>query len=168
MKCLAEMGRSPQAADAANVMSSPLDLAGAAAFFGIPIREQLLDELQSDLKHELDSIAVYEDARATVRSAKERGWKVGICSNLALPYGERLKCLLPEMDAYSLSYAVGAIKPDPRIYLHALDSLGCSADETFFVGDTFDADYVGPTSIGMRAWHLQRAQGDTLLGLVRG
>jgi len=45
---------------------------------------------------------------------------------------------------------------------------GMLSRRDLFVGDTFDADYVGPTSIGMRAWHLQRAQGDTLLGLVRG
>jgi 5'-nucleotidase len=46
---------------------------------------------------------------------------------------------------------VGYHKPDRRIYEHALEKLGASAEETLFVGDTWTADVAGPIDAGIPA-----------------
>ena len=54
------------------------------------------------------------------------------------------------------SVEVGWRKPHPRIYRAALDALGIAAGEAVFVGDTYNADFVGPTHAGMRAYLIAR------------
>ena len=52
-----------------------------------------------------------------------------------------------------VSEEFGAWKPDPRIFLYALELIGASASETLFVGDNPDADIGGAYGVGMRtAW----------------
>lgn len=43
--------------------------------------------------------------------------------------------LLRHFDEYILSYKVGAMKPEPRIYQQAIAAAGCAASECFFVDD---------------------------------
>jgi putative hydrolase of the HAD superfamily len=39
----------------------------------------------------------------------------------------------------------------PSIYASALERVGCAAEDAVFVGDSFEADYLGPVDAGMRA-----------------
>ena len=39
------------------------------------------------------------------------------------------------VDAYSLSFEIGAQRPDPAVFTHALTALGVTASETRMVGD---------------------------------
>jgi putative hydrolase of the HAD superfamily len=55
------------------------------------------------------------------------------------------------------SVEVGWRKPHPRIYRAAFDALGIAAAEAVFVGDTYDADFLGPTRAGMRAYLIASA-----------
>ncbi|KAK8052321.1 hypothetical protein PG993_003706 [Apiospora rasikravindrae] len=48
------------------------------------------------------------------------------------------------------SEEVGFAKPDPRIFRHVLDRLGTSADATYMVGDSPNADIKGALDAGMR------------------
>ncbi|WP_051669414.1 HAD family hydrolase [Bryobacter aggregatus] len=43
--------------------------------------------------------------------------------------------ILQHFDAYTLSYQVGAMKPDPRIYAAAVENAKCKAEECFFTDD---------------------------------
>lgn len=52
------------------------------------------------------------------------------------------------------SGAVGIEKPDPRIFLAALEALGVSADRAVHVGDTKCADIAGAERAGVRPIHL--------------
>ena len=54
-------------------------------------------------------------------------------------------------DATVFSYHVGIRKPDPRIYRHALESVGASPDEALFVGDGGSDEHRGARAVGMRA-----------------
>jgi putative hydrolase of the HAD superfamily len=54
-------------------------------------------------------------------------------------------------DAVVLSVDVGRRKPHPRMYAAALDALRVPAAEAVFVGDSYLADYAGPTAAGMTA-----------------
>jgi putative hydrolase of the HAD superfamily len=51
----------------------------------------------------------------------------------------------------------GHRKPHPSIYAAAVESLGCAAGHAAFVGDTFAADFAGPTAAGMTAYLIDPA-----------
>lgn len=53
--------------------------------------------------------------------------------------------------AIRTSAALGVRKPHPRIFAEALAALGGRAEEAVYVGDTYDADYLGATGAGLRA-----------------
>lgn len=48
-----------------------------------------------------------------------------------------------------LSVDHGYRKPHPSIYTAALESLGVAAADAAFVGDSYEADYLGPRAVGM-------------------
>jgi putative hydrolase of the HAD superfamily len=50
-----------------------------------------------------------------------------------------------------LSVDHGWLKPHPSIYTEALERVGCAAEDAVFVGDSLEADYLGPLDVGMRA-----------------
>lgn len=54
-------------------------------------------------------------------------------------------------DAVVLSTVVGHRKPHPSIFAAALDELGIEAGDALFIGDSYDADYLGARAVGMRA-----------------
>jgi len=45
----------------------------------------------------------------------------------------------------------GRPKPHPSIFTSALARLGCPAESVLFVGDSYEADYLGAKGVGMRA-----------------
>jgi FMN phosphatase YigB (HAD superfamily) len=141
-------------------MTAPYDLAKAAAAFCPSIRRDDLDALERDLEAEIASIRLFPDAAEVLVTLRERGIKISICSNLAIPYAEPVKRLLPiGMDALSWSFEVGAMKPDPAIYAHACGSLGCVEAEVLMVGDKELEDFSGPMRAGMHALRLRRTPG---------
>jgi putative hydrolase of the HAD superfamily len=87
-------------------------------------------------------------------------YKLGIISNFAIPecVHELLKIhdLDRLFDAIVVSAAVNKRKPSPEIFEHALKTLGVSASETVFVGDTLDADIEGAKAVGMKAVYIER------------
>ncbi len=106
----------------------------------------------------------YPEAHQALRSARGRGLRVGVVSN----FDSRLPSILRELGFESLvdtvvySTRCGAAKPDGRIFRHALEALGATADTALHVGDSLDADYHGASAAGMRAVHLHR--GDSPAG----
>jgi putative hydrolase of the HAD superfamily len=54
-------------------------------------------------------------------------------------------------DAVVTSVEVGWRKPHGAIFATALDRVGASAGQALFVGDTYDADYLGPRAAGLAA-----------------
>jgi putative hydrolase of the HAD superfamily len=55
-------------------------------------------------------------------------------------------------EAVVTSVEVGWRKPHPAIYTAALECLGITAGNAVFVGDSFIADYAGPTAVGLTAF----------------
>ncbi|MFV5348065.1 HAD family hydrolase [Acinetobacter soli] len=166
MKWMKDNGRKPKSDDAAVIMSHLADFKEIAAIFGMAIPKELYRELLNDLDHDLSSIVLYEDTLSTLEKLKLAGFKLAVCSNLAMPYGKVVYSMLPQLDAYALSYEVGAIKPDESIYQHVIDTLACSADKVLFVGDTPLADFYGPISFGMSARLIDRKVGQTFADIL--
>ncbi|MBF7684402.1 HAD family hydrolase [Acinetobacter sp. B10A] len=166
LRVLNQQGRVPQANDVSVIMSTCADFSQLAHIFGYDLPTKVLHELQADLEEELASICLYEDTLDTLADLKAKGFKLAVCSNLALPYGDTVLKKLPMLDAYIWSYEVGVTKPNPQIYQHVVKMLNCQAEDVLFIGDTPKADVVGPTSFGMSARLIQRRQGQTLLHVI--
>ena len=154
---LERSGRTADRSDGARIMSTQADLAGSARALGVALTPDDLAKLEVDLAAELASIECFPDTIPAIESLKVAGLQVGLCSNLATPYGPPVQRLLPPMDAYAWSYVAGAVKPDPRIYGHVCEALCVSPREVLMIGDTLCADYVGPRAFGMHACHLARS-----------
>lgn len=166
MKWLKENGRKPEPDDARFIMSTNSNLREFTALFGMNIPESLMQEIQADLDADLRSISLYPDTIFTLEKLKKLGFKVAICSNLAMPYGKPVSALLPTLDAYAWSYEVGAIKPEPPIYQYLVDQLECRTNEILFIGDTPSADFSGPSDFGMHARLIDRKNGQNFTDIL--
>jgi len=140
---------------AEEVLTKPLNLREVAAEVRHELGEGGVAELEADLQTECASVRLRPGIAEIWRSLRERGVRIGVCSNLALPYGAPLLDALPDTpDAVILSYEVGLVKPDPAIFRLVWDRLGLQPAEILFVGDTPSADIEGPHAIGMSAMHI--------------
>lgn len=134
---------------------------------GINAPHSLLYQLQTKIEEELQSLTLFSDVIPTLSRLESLGIQIGICSNLAQPYGVVIDRLLSKFDAHKfLSYEIGYIKPDPEMYRHILDHTGWHSGNCLFIGDTFLTDYEGPTNSGFKARHLIR--GENAKGYVIG
>lgn len=152
-----DQGRTPQPDDARHLMTRKGSPASVFASLGIFPPEVLLSQFTWDIHDEMESLRLFDDVLPTLQALVEMNIAIGICSNLAMPYGSVIERLLPEFSfVKSLSYEVGAIKPESAIYDHIVMKSGIPAAQTWFVGDTWLADYEGPTRYGFHAKHLAR------------
>lgn len=60
--------------------------------------------------------------------------------------------IAPYLDVVVTSVEHGRPKPHPSIFMAALERLGCTAAETLFVGDSYEADYLGAKQVGMQVF----------------
>lgn len=155
----ARQGRKPGSGDAGIIMGRRVGLQEAAELLGIRLTDADRDRLASDLRAEIASIAPFADTLPALHELKSRGFRLGLCSNLALDYAAPIESLLPfALDAHVWSFDAAAIKPDPAIYAEACRQLGCLPGEVLMVGDTPEADVEGPRAFGMQALLLDRKQ----------
>lgn len=167
MKWLKTNGRKPSPNDASIIMSKAVDIAQLALHFGQVIPKHLLNEINDDLQFELNTIELFEDTIPTLQILKKHGFKIALCSNLALPYGERLKTLLPSLfDVVVFSYEVAAIKPEQQIYEVIKAHFDCVMSEMLFIGDHPVLDVEKPISLGMNARLIQRVKGEKLSDVI--
>jgi putative hydrolase of the HAD superfamily len=101
------------------------------------------------------------DSEATEVLGKLHGkYLLGVVSNFAIP--ECVQRLLEQnglskfFDIVIVSAAVNKRKPNPEIFKCALEELQLTPAETIFVGDTVDADIMGPQKVGMKTIYLER------------
>lgn len=108
----------------------------------------------------LDGWHAYDDAIPTLRALRGAGLRIALISNAGFPLRPVLdrEGITPLVDGIVLSYEVGAVKPDPRIFRAALDAIGLRPDQALMVGDS-GTDDVGGAAIGMRTLILPRTRG---------
>jgi len=135
------------------------DLAEVLAACGLDPDPGLVGELL-DIEGSFlsDAVHLYDDSIPVLRALRARGVRTAVvsnCSRSTRPVVDRLG-LEREVDAVVLSFEVGAAKPDPAIYLAALDRLAAQPAETVFVDD--QATYCdGAAALGMRTFLIRRA-----------
>jgi len=57
--------------------------------------------------------------------------------------------LLPFFDQIITSEKVGVKKPNPKIFQYALELSHAKSNESFMIGDNFEADILGAKNVGM-------------------
>jgi len=143
----------------------------AVVFGGASAREpyaDLLRELLGDLsdaevdrfidaEHEMwrPAHAVLASAPALLEALRARGLKTGIVAN-AWPEPGRVYLadvqafgLAPLLDVCVFSTDVGSVKPEPEIFMRALDELGVDPLDAMHVGDSLAGDVEGAANLGM-------------------
>lgn len=102
----------------------------------------------------------YDDTVPTLQALREAGIRTCLLSNAGVPIRTVLdrEGLAGLYDEIVLSYEVGCVKPQRRIFEIALERLGMSASEVLMVGDNANDDG-GATHLGMRTLILPRTAG---------
>ena len=95
---------------------------------------------------------LYPDVLPVLRKLRDSQVRMGIVSNwdLRLLTLTRKMGVDPYMDFVLASALVGSAKPDPAIFLQALNKSGCQAQDVVHVGDRYDDDVVGARQAGIR------------------
>ncbi|WP_409184601.1 HAD family hydrolase [Amycolatopsis sp. VS8301801F10] len=137
---------------------------------GVPRRDQAEALYQQLITP--DQWTPYPDTEAALKAVASSGRKAGVLSNIA--FDIRPAFSQRGWDAhvaeFTLSFEVGAVKPEPEIFQAAIERLGVRAEETLMVGDSEEADG------GARALGCQFAlvdplptaeRPDALLGVLR-
>ena len=108
----------------------------------------------------LDTWHAYDDSIPTLRALREAGVRTCLLSNAGVPIRSVLDRdgISPWVDAVVLSYEVGCVKPDRRIFEAALDAVGLPATDVLMVGDNAHDDG-GGAALGLRTLILPRTAG---------
>lgn len=102
---------------------------------GDAVDYDLIDRIRS-LKGEYQT-ALLSNAWPNLRTAIEKEWEID-----------------DAFDVMIISAEVGIVKPDPKIYLRALEALGVKPEASVFLDD-FIENIEGAQAVGMRAIHFQ-------------
>jgi putative hydrolase of the HAD superfamily len=128
-----------------------------ALFLAAGIPESRLAEVHELLirmhaeQHLWSGIAV--DAHDALARLRHAGLKLGVVSNSDGRVEEALDAagLRPYFDVVVDSGVAGVEKPDPAIFLAALDALGVRPAEALHVGDLYEVDVIGANAAGIPA-----------------
>jgi putative hydrolase of the HAD superfamily len=132
----------------AGVLREKLPAAGA---LGI---EELTDALLDSLR-----FVPYPDAAPTLATLRTAGLRLAVVSNWDCSLRSVLADvgLAAAVDAVVVSAEAGVAKPNPEIFLAALEALRRRVDESLFVGDSLEIDVAGARAAGLRAVLLDRS-----------
>jgi FMN phosphatase YigB (HAD superfamily) len=127
------------------------------------VGEDQLDEAHRHVDSEFAEAALWIEpivgAREGLQALADAGVRLGVVSNADGMMGQRLAqmeiCqvgpgLGVEIECVIDSGNVGVMKPDPRIFVAALDVLDVPADRAWYVGDMPAIDVVGARRAGLR------------------
>lgn len=116
---------------------------------------ELTDALLAALRFE-----AYADARPALLRARAAGARVVVVSNWDVSLHEVLERigLAPLLHAVVTSAGIGAAKPAPAIFHHALALADAEPQDAIHVGDSVEEDVRGAAACGIRPLLLQRDQ----------
>ncbi len=118
----------------------------------------LVDETFEDYQEER-GFKWYPETHATMDRLREKGYKLGLISNIGWPVPISMRKEMDEMfDVVTYSLTHGMRKPHQAIFHDTLNQLGIRPRESVHVGDDYGADIVGAKNAGMHAIHVQREE----------
>ena len=97
------------------------------------------------------TFTLFDDVLSTLKTLKERKFILGLLTNLdkdMSPICRKLG-LEPYLDFVVTSAEAGVDKPEPPIFLTALQRAGVNASEAVHVGDQYKLDIIGARGVGI-------------------
>jgi HAD superfamily hydrolase (TIGR01509 family) len=84
----------------------------------------------------------YPDTAQVLASLSDQGVRTAVVSNIAFDIRPAFAALGIDryVNEFVLSFEVGAVKPDPKIFTSALERVGVAATDAVMVGDSDEAD----------------------------
>ncbi len=95
-----------------------------------------------------------------MRTLRERGYRMAICTNNVKEWEERWRSMLPVDEIFDVvvdSAFVGARKPEPRIYEITLERLGVEPSAALLVDD-IEVNCDAARKLGMHAVHFRSSE----------
>ena len=101
---------------------------------------------------------LFDDVLPALDALKKCSLTIGILSNVQRDTSEMLDelCLTPYIDVLMTSREANADKPEPGIFLAALERAQVEAAEAIHVGDQYNVDVVGARGVNIRPLLLDR------------
>lgn len=101
---------------------------------------------------------LYPDVLSTLEAVKQAGYRLAIISNWSWHLPELCESLglTPYFEQIITSARVGYAKPHPRIYEYALEELMVAPVQAVHIGDSYRADVVGASRLGIQPLWLRR------------
>jgi len=127
--------------------NSILDEAGVEASQELPL--QILKTVRQQFKG--GTFALFDDVLSTLQALKQQDIILGLITNLNRDVTSicRKLGLQPYLDFVVTPQEAGADKPQPPIFLAALDRARVDADQAVHVGDQYQVDVVGARGVGI-------------------
>ncbi|MDY0295396.1 MAG: HAD-IA family hydrolase [Acholeplasmataceae bacterium] len=99
----------------------------------------------------------YDEVIEVLEYFHSKGFVMGVISDCppSLEYSLELIGLSKYFTSFTASAIVGVGKPDPKIYLYALDKEGVNAEDCLYVDDMLN-EVEGARNLGMTAFHIDR------------
>ena len=95
---------------------------------------------------------LYPDTIDTLRTLRERGYRLGVISNWDAPtlhsQFDRFG-MTPYFDHILASWQAEADKPHPQIFATAMDALKVSPEKAIHIGDSWECDVMGAREVGI-------------------
>ncbi|WP_456326091.1 TIGR02253 family HAD-type hydrolase [Palaeococcus sp. (in: euryarchaeotes)] len=118
------------------------------------------EDLLRTYPHKLE---VFPDSKPALEWLKDNGYILGVITSG--PEYQRLKLRLTKLDKYFdvviTREDVNAIKPEPKIFFHALEEAGVEPRDAVMVGDSLQQDVFGAKNVGMTGiWINRRSEDD--------
>jgi len=120
---------------------------------GIKVDKELLLKIMKREQQLFEGVTftLFDDVLSTLKTLKEQNFILGLLTNATkdMISVHRKLGLKPYLNFVVTSEEVGVDKPNPAIFLAALDRAGVSASEAVHVGDQYKLDVVGAQGVGI-------------------
>jgi len=120
---------------------------------GVKADQKLLAKVMNKVEQLFKGITftLFDDVLSTLETLKEQRFTLGLLTNLAQDMSPLCHKLGLEsyLDFVVTSQQVGADKPEPPIFLAALDRAKVEASQAVHVGDQYKLDVVGARRVGI-------------------
>jgi REG-2-like HAD superfamily hydrolase len=118
---------------------------------GLDIDETVCLEILQKMRTTRWEFKLFDDVLPTLQNMKERKFILGLISNVGQEARKIFNDLglLQFLDFYVTSFDTGHDKPDPEIFLAALEKAAIKADEAVYTGDSYELDVIGARGVGM-------------------
>ena len=115
--------------------------------------------LETHTQNRRKTLRLFDDAQETINVLKPQFRLAVITNGASDTQRDSLQLLGIEkvFDAVVISGEVGAAKPDPSLFVIALQRLGVKKENAWHIGDNLETDVVGALGAGLTAVWLNRA-----------